>query len=240
MLSPASNASPNQPEHAALSRSPAISSTGRRARAAGARAASARTSNHRGGCPLYPRGRRCSPRLATITSPRPPHLSGASLRARRRFRRFRRDRVRRDRVRRELGLVGGAATRLGRRTGVVVRLRLPRPACGQTGQVSAKPLAWPHVAPGAAARACAGPDAAGEPAVEGARVAPVAALAFAIGGDRFVRVVVRDGFFRRCWLVGVRRGARCRLWQAAWVIRVLGSGHWTISTHPPKLELTSL
>jgi hypothetical protein len=33
----------------------------------------------RGGCPLYPQGRRCSPRLATITSPRPPHHSDTSL-----------------------------------------------------------------------------------------------------------------------------------------------------------------
>ena len=40
---------------------------------------SARTSYDRGGCPLYPGGRRCSPGLATITSPRLPHLNGTSL-----------------------------------------------------------------------------------------------------------------------------------------------------------------
>jgi hypothetical protein len=40
---------------------------------------SARTSYDRGGCPSTPRGRRCSPGLATITSPRLPYLNGTSL-----------------------------------------------------------------------------------------------------------------------------------------------------------------
>jgi hypothetical protein len=35
-------------------------------------------------------------------------------------------------------------------------------------------------------------------------------------------------------------GAEPDVGFAAWVIGVLSSGHWTISTHPPNLELTSL
>ena len=45
------------------------------------------------------------------------------------------------------------------------------------------------------------------------------------------------------WQLNFGRGRRAPepdVGFAAWVIGVLSSGQWTISTHPPNLELTSL